>query len=394
MTNDLSQTLNRYDDIEIRRELLDETEKLLQFGSLTWEVGTDAAVWTPGLLSMFEYGPGEVRASDGLSFYLGHIMGSYRPAFEALLATAVRDKAGFSFEYVVRTRSGLRKDISTTARPQVDQSGAVARVICTHRDVTEWRTFEKEKERSLRELNRSNRDLEEFAYIASHDLQEPLRKISMFTERLRAKYDNALDSEGELFVERILASAANMRNLIDNLLDFSRVNRRSNPFTQVDLVSVINRVVADFEPTIAESGANVSIVGSIPAVEAVEQDMRQLFSNLLSNAIKFRRSGTPTEIAFRVDRVDDEALQPLGFSPGVTCVKIEVEDNGIGFDPEYSEKIFQIFQRLNGKSEYPGSGIGLAISKKIVEKHNGIIFAHGEPDKGAIFTVVLPELKS
>jgi signal transduction histidine kinase len=213
----------------------------------------------------------------------------------------------------------------------------------------------------------------------------------MFTERLKAKYDNALDQEGNLFVDRILASAANMRTLIDNLLDFSRANRRSNTFDQVDLKTVLDAVTSELELKIEETKASIRFSGTLPLVEAVTSEMTQLFSNILSNAIKFRKESGAVEIDVNSVKLSRQEKHMLGLQGNNNFYKIEVTDNGIGFEPEYSEKIFQIFQRLNGKSEYPGSGIGLAICKKIVEKHNGLIFAKSLPDQGATFTIILPE---
>ncbi|HEY9489207.1 MAG TPA: ATP-binding protein, partial [Chryseosolibacter sp.] len=235
------------------------------------------------------------------------------------------------------------------------------------------------------------RDLEEFAYIASHDLQEPLRKISMFTERLKAKYDKTLDAEAELFIDRILVSAANMRTLIENLLDFSRANRRSDTVEEVNIRTILDAVISELELKIEETKAVITFSGTFPTLEAVSSEMKQLFSNVLSNAIKFRKTSVAVDINVRSRKISKTEIHNLGLSTDHTYYKMEVQDNGIGFEPEYSEKIFQIFQRLNGKSEYPGSGIGLAICKKIVEKHNGLIFANSQPDRGATFTVILPE---
>jgi len=379
------------EEIETTRELLDETEELLQFGSWTWEISTNIVSWTPGLYTLLEYSQHELDGRIGLGFYFDHVLEEYQAAFQDILQESLKEKNDFSYEYVIRTKSGNMKNISTKAKLVKDGQGDVLKVLCINRDITALRTFEKDQERNIRELNRSNRDLEEFAYIASHDLQEPLRKIAMFTERLKAKYANNLDKEGELFVERILASAGNMRMLIDNLLDFSRANRRSHTFDQVDIKNILDTVVAELELKIEETRARITFSGTFPVIEAVTSEMSQLFSNILSNAIKFRRADQPAEIAVRSARLNKTERHLLGLPASQTFHKIEVQDNGIGFEPEYSERIFQIFQRLNGKSEYPGSGIGLAICKKIVEKHNGLIFAKSQPDQGATFTIILPE---
>lgn len=393
IANDMQEELKSKDEFETTRELLDETEELLQFGSWTWELGTNTVTWTPGLYSILGYDPGQAMEMNGLDFFLTHVQDEYHGAFEEMLGNALKTRTDFSFEYVVRTRSGELKDISTKGKLLKNESGDVLKVLCINRDVTAVRTFEKEQERSIRELNRSNRDLEEFAYIASHDLQEPLRKISMFTERLKAKYNNALDADGDLFIDRILASAANMRTLIDNLLEFSRANRRLVNFDRVDLKAVLDGVVSEFDLKIEETNATINFSGTMPVIEAVTSEMKQLFCNILSNAIKFRKADSPVEINIKGGKLTKGEKQALGLPSGTPFVRVDVQDNGIGFDPEYSEKIFQIFQRLNGKSEYPGSGIGLAICKKIVEKHSGLIFAKGQPDAGATITVILPEKK-
>lgn len=391
VAHDITDELKSKEEIETTRELLDETEELLQFGSWAWEINTNIVTWTPGLYTLLEYDAGEVEGRIGLTFYLNHVVEEYQQGFQEKLQSALREKSDFSYEYLIKTRTGTLKNISTKGKLVKNEEGEVLKMLCINRDITALRSFEKEQERSIRELNRSNRDLEEFAYIASHDLQEPLRKISMFTERLKAKYDKTLDKEGELFIDRILASANNMRILIDNLLDFSRANRRADTLEQVDIKSVLDAVISELELKIEETQASISFVGTFPTIEAATSEMSQLFSNILSNAIKFRKSNEAARIEVRGAKVTKAEKHVLGVSPNQQFHKIEVQDNGIGFEPEYSEKIFQIFQRLNGKSEYPGSGIGLAICKKIVEKHNGLIFARSVPEGGATFTIILPE---
>lgn len=387
----IPQPLKSKEELETTRELLEETEELLQFGSWAWDIASDSVTWTSGLYSLLGYSPEEVQDRVGLDFYISHVLEDYSQAFRDTIEGALRDKEDFVFEYVIKTRTGALKNISTKCKLLKDEAGKVQKMLCINRDITALRSFEKEQERNIRELNRSNRDLEEFAYIASHDLQEPLRKISMFTERLRAKYESGLDQEGELFIDRILASASNMRTLIDNLLDFSRANRRSNTFDQVDLQSILQNVISELELKIEETHARIEFEGNFPTLEAVSSEMAQLFGNILSNAIKFRKRNTVAQVRVQGSKLSRAEKHMLGLPSNQQFHKTEITDNGIGFEPEYAERIFQIFQRLNGKSEYPGSGIGLAICKKIVEKHNGLIFAKSKPEEGATFTVILPE---
>jgi PAS domain S-box-containing protein len=389
--HDSTQALKSKDEIDTTRELLDETEELLQFGSWALEINSQTVTWTSGLYSLLGYTRDELAGNVDLDFYLSHVLEEYYQPLHESIQRALNEKEDFELEYTLRTKTGALKNISTKGKIVKGEDGKVIKLLCINRDITSLRSFEKEQERNIRELNRSNKELEEFAYIASHDLQEPLRKISMFTERLKAKYANTLDKEGELFIERVLLSAGNMRTLIDNLLEFSRANRRSHTYDLVNLRTLLDVVISELELKIEETKSTIEFTGSFPNVEAVPSEMTQLFSNILSNAIKFRKNGVPAKVQVLGSRLSKAEKNLMNLQPNVNFYKIEIQDNGIGFEPEYSEKIFQIFQRLNGKAEYPGSGIGLAICKKIVEKHNGLIFAKSQIDQGANFTVILPE---
>jgi light-regulated signal transduction histidine kinase (bacteriophytochrome) len=259
--------------------------------------------------------------------------------------------------------------------------------------VLEKEKFQKILENKVRELDRSNKELEEFAYIASHDLQEPLRKITSFSERLKEKLPSNLEPDVQLYLNRMLAATDNMRTLIDNLLEFSRTSRISEPFAKTDLNNIISEVRADLELKIEETS---TIIHSdvLPVVDAIPMQMRQLFTNLFTNAIKFKGEGATPRIQITSSVATDEEKENNHLRQNSKYYKIVVKDYGIGFDQEFSMKIFQIFQRLHGKAEYPGSGIGLAICKKIVENHAGRIFAESEPGKGAEFIIILPESQS
>ena len=256
--------------------------------------------------------------------------------------------------------------------------------------VLEKEKFQKILENKVRELDRSNKELEEFAYIASHDLQEPLRKITSFSERLKEKLPSNLEPDVQLYLNRMLAATDNMRTLIDNLLEFSRTSRISEPFVGTDLNNIISEVRADLELKIEETSTKIES-DTLPVIDAIPMQMRQLFTNLFTNAIKFKGEGATPEIQIKASVLSDEEKDSSHLRQNTNYYKIIVKDYGIGFDQEFSMKIFQIFQRLHGKAEYPGSGIGLAICKKIVENHSGRIFAQSEPGKGAEFIIILPE---
>lgn len=242
----------------------------------------------------------------------------------------------------------------------------------TERRFTEWRLADQH-----RELERSNDALDEFASVASHDLQEPLRKILSFGEQLVATAGPALEGEARRHVERMLGAADRMRTLINDLLTYSQVATRVVPFTATDLAGVAREVVADLEATIADAGGRIEI-GELPVIDADTAQMRQLLQNLLGNALKYRRKDVPPVVRLS-----------SACSGGRNCT-ITVADNGIGFNDRYAEKIFKMFERLHARTQYAGSGIGLAICRKIVERHNGTIAATSTAGQGATFTVTLP----
>jgi signal transduction histidine kinase len=237
------------------------------------------------------------------------------------------------------------------------------------------------------ELQRSNRELEQFASVASHDLQEPLRKIQAFGDRLRDRCREELGELGRDYLDRILASSGRMRKLIDDLLAYSRVSTKSQPFSAISLADIAHEVAADLEGRLQETGGKVQI-GDLPMIEADPLQMRQLMQNLIGNSLKFHRADAApvVQVSSRVYQDGDgasDAASPL------QC-EIVVQDNGIGFDQNYVDRIFDLFQRLHGRNEYEGTGMGLAICRKIVERHGGQITAQSAPNEGAKFLVTLP----
>jgi PAS domain S-box-containing protein len=232
------------------------------------------------------------------------------------------------------------------------------------------------RKRRASELARSNVELEQFASIASHDLQEPLRKVRTFTERITVMEADQLSDKGRDYLHRVNAAAERMQRLIEDLLKFSRVATHGRAFAPVDLARITREVLVDLESVVERTGGIVR-VGALPTIYADEPQIRQLIQNLLSNALKFCRDGVAPEVSINSKVLDSIA-------------EITVRDKGIGFDPEYSERIFRVFERLNGRSQYPGTGVGLALCRKIAERHGGTIVADGAPDLGAIFTVTIP----
>ncbi len=227
------------------------------------------------------------------------------------------------------------------------------------------------------ELERSTEELMDFAYITSHDLQEPLRKIIVFGDRLAQKFDSTLNDTGRDYIDRMQKSAIRMKNLIDDLLGFSRITTHSKPFQTVDLNEVVSEVLSDLEIQIENTGGRVD-VGSLPTINAERFQMRQLFQNLISNGLKYHQEKVPPMVK----------VVYQGLNNGME--EIRVSDNGKGFDEKYLDRIFRPFERLHGHSEYSGTGMGLAICQKIVLQHEGKITAHSTIGQGASFIVQLP----
>jgi signal transduction histidine kinase len=239
------------------------------------------------------------------------------------------------------------------------------------------------------ELERSNQELEEFAYVASHDLQEPLRKIQAFGSRLRQTYGAVLDERGLDYLSRMESAAARMQRLINDLLSFSRVTTRAQPFVEVDLAAVIREVLLDLELEISEVNGRIHI-DHLPIIEAEPTQMRQLLQNLLSNALKFHREGVPPVVRVSGTCFDSAADDEIETAVNPPYCRINITDNGIGFDEKYAERIFTVFQRLHTRTEYKGTGLGLALCRKIVERHQGTITATSVVEQGSTFIVTLP----
>lgn len=257
------------------------------------------------------------------------------------------------------------------------------------KDIVRRERTEKELQALAADLARSNRELQDFASVASHDLQEPLRKILAFGDRLRASCGNTLSDESRDYLERMQNAAGRMKTLINDLLTFSRVTTKAQPFVPVDLGEVTREVLADLEILIGQTGGHVE-VASLPTIDADPMQMRQLLQNLVGNALKFHRQEAAPVIKIHGQILDSRGQGTADGPSADELCQIVVEDNGIGFDEKYLDRIFNVFQRLHGRGAYEGSGIGLAVCRKIAERHGGEIMATSTPGQGSKFIVKLP----
>ncbi len=273
-----------------------------------------------------------------------------------------------------------------------EATGAPAYFITQVQDITARKRAEAAQAATQTQLAHSNLALQEFASIAAHDLQEPLRKIQAFGDRLRLRHGTALGPTGGDYLARMQDAAARMQRLITDLLALARLSATARPFEPVDLAVVAREVLGDLETHVARTGGQVAL-GDLPIVEGDPTQLRQLLQNLIGNALKFHRSGHPPIVRIGADirlRGTTHADEPPGRPPAPPVCVLTVADDGIGFDAQYEERIFGVFQRLHGRSEYEGTGIGLAICRVIAERHGGTIVATSALDQGATFTVTLP----
>ena len=285
-------------------------------------------------------------------------------------------------------KDGTSFPVEYVRTPILEKEKMVGAVVI-FKDITERKRTEEALARKAAELARSNAELEQFAYVASHDLQEPLRKIQAFGDRLKSKCDAVQLQEGRDYLERMQSAAARMQTLINDLLTFSRIISTTQPFVQVDLGAVTKEVLTDLEVRIEQTKAKVE-VGELPTIEADPLQIRQLLQNLVGNALKFQPPNAQPLIKIQAQIVKSPFAGGPDATPNDEVCELIVQDNGIGFDEKYLDKIFGMFQRLHGRTEYEGTGVGLAVCRRITDRHGGTITARSKPGEGAAFIAALP----
>ena len=378
--------------VEINRkqaeDLLRESERRFRFmvettGDVIYRLHYDSMTYdylSPGISNLTGYYPEEIKTL-GFSNLVTRIdlPGKEDVSAEVIRKDRLAGKTGeYRADYLIATKTGTPKWLRDHSFPWFDDLGKLVGAVGILSDVTGYKRAEALVRQRTAELQRSNQALQDFAFIASHDMKEPLRKVISFGNMLRQKYNDSLEQTGNDYLNRMLDAAERMHSLLTGLLEYSRVTTNPEPFREVDVYAIIQEVLSDLEITIKKTGAEVK-VGELPSIQADPTQIWQLFQNLIGNALKFHKEGGRPVVDLFSTTTDNETLQ------------IYVKDNGIGFEEQYLDRIFAPFKRLHGRSsQYEGTGIGLAICKKIVERHGGSITAKSTPGHGATFIITLP----
>lgn len=387
ISNDFKNTKLINNQLSIFKEASIQIEKIGKHGNWVWYFGTNTFTF-----------------SDNLYRVLGVKPEAFEPTLEAFMAFVHpddREKLSKDLEKMLKVEDlpftyfriihndGTIKHLKGYGKLLINEDGE-KRIVGNITDITdEIERFIEIEERNL-ELERNNKELSDFNYAASHDLQEPLRKIQTFISRLEGKEADNFSSSGRKYLEGINVAAARMRMLIDDLLQFSRTNKPDEVFIETDLNKLLENVKQVVAETISDKQATIKCA-KLPTVSVIPFQIQQLFLNLLSNSLKYSKKDVAPIITIDYSVVNSEEEENLLEAVKDTYHKITISDNGIGFDQQYASQIFELFNRLHNKQEYSGTGVGLSICKKITDNHHGFIFAQGKPNVGAIFTVYLPE---
>lgn len=374
--------------IEERGVLLKEAETLAHMGSWRWYDNTNQLIWSDGMYSIWAGKDPAIPPTweTFTSKAYEEDKALIKDFLESIRYKQVTAQLNFRLEI-----NGTIKHVLMSTAPRRSE-GTTLDILGTVVDVTEQRTSESQLRQFTTELQRSNQDLEQFAYVASHDLQEPLRKIRAFGDRLMNKYQPVLQGQGADYIQRMQLAAERMQNLIEDLLSFSRLSRTGVYFDKLDANELIKEVIDDLDTIIRRENGKV-IVEDLPSFKGESIQIKRLLQNLISNAIKFRKpeQGSVVTVSGRI-ATGSELEKELRISlPLPEYVRISITDTGIGFDEKHAEKIFNIFQRLHGRQEFQGTGIGLAICRKIVTNHGGYIVAKSKEGEGSEFIVFLPK---
>lgn len=419
--HDLTEPIHMREALEENYKRLQEAQRICHIGNWEWDIQNNITTFSEGLYRIYGLNSGHLVKYETI---LDMILPEDQHIVNDNIEKALRERNPFKYEFRICHQNGDIKIISCHGEVITDYAGHPLKIICVEQDVTgrkkieyalweaknelestvERRTRElnetnkrlqreleerkitenklKKSEKDLKqligELKRSNEELQQFAYVTSHDLQEPLRTITSFTQLLERRYKDKLDDNADEFIEYIVDASKRMQHLIKDLLKYSRVTTKGKEFKLTDAEEILQNTISNLYALIDKNNAEITH-DKLPKIMADERQISQLFQNLISNSIKFRQPDIPPKI--HISAKDDKEKNEYLFS---------VSDNGIGIDKQYFDRIFTIFQRLHTKEEYEGTGIGLSISKKIVERHGGKIWVESKPTVGSTFYFTIP----
>lgn len=369
------------EQLTVQNSILNDAEAVAKIGSYRWNIKTKKATMSDNFYRLLDCRPNEFKPT--LENYRKFIHPKDLKEFDEKLHLALEKKTINNYTYRIITKNGKVKCLQNTGHLLKTEFIGVVK------DITKELKNEQKLKDNYLELKRTNSELESFNRVASHDLQEPLRKIQMFISRISDSDSSNFTEQQALYVDKVKSSANRMQTLIKNLLSYSRISKKKKDFVQVDLNLVMEKVQEDLEAPIRESEVEF-VLGNLPEVRGVPFQLEQLFNNLISNSIKYHSILETPRIEIACQKMERNSIAADFNKKAKEYYCISVKDNGIGFDQANAQKIFELFQRLHQKNEYSGTGIGLAICKKIVEKHKGHIVAHGHVNKGATFYIYLP----
>ena len=384
---DITVSKQSQNQLQLMSQLLESAERISRTGGILWNPNTKVIKWTSGAYRIMNI-PEDTPITR--EFFLEQLEPDQRLEVLSEIGSSAEERREFEINFSRFIQEEWRYFQARFA-PEFDPDGKFKNFIGTIRDVTFEVETKEQIEETMHELKRSNKELENFAYIASHDLQEPLRKIRAFGDRLKTKYADNSDFDGAEYILRMQSAAERMQVLIEDLLAFSRVSRGNIARQPVNLNTILKQVLDDLSETIEEKKAEVNST-LLPIVYSTPTQMTQLLVNIISNAIKFSRPGCNPVININhiiVPYSEVFSHEPVQLS-AEKYHQISIADNGIGFKREFISKVFAIFERLHGRTAYKGTGIGMALCKKIVETHDGVITAKSTPDKGTTFFIFLP----
>ena len=367
-----------------QNEQFNYAEEISKMGSYTWDLASGQVEYSDNLYRIMGYQPGAVIPDKAERFYNIHPDDEER--VQKMISDTIAKKTSFNTSWRMKTTTGYTPVQGTGRFVQQNSSSSL---IGNIQDITELHSSKLQLEQKNRELESSNKDLASFNHVASHDLQEPLRKIQTFISRIEENEMEGMTGNAIEYFERIRSSANRMQTLINDLLAFSRTNKSDQPFQATDLNEVLEKAKNDLVQNIEDKHAVIN-AATLPIINCIPYQMEQLFINLIGNSLKYSRTNVIPEITITTSKISGAELKFEKVDKLVTYQKIVVADNGIGFEPQYAETIFILFQRLHDKLSYSGTGIGLALCKKITENHKGFITAHGTPNVGSTFEIYLP----